>query len=177
MPPYACADVQIIKYQRGVNITQKGAKCDTYECRALKSRFRVAASRLARTSFDAQSFHLVSKRALRDTEDFRRSSFSRYFPAAGFQRTHDVSSFRFLECARFLGARRVYLNGGCIDLGRRHPERPHSNRFVDLERGPGGEDHGAFDEILQLADVARPSVLHEGSHQRLRDLVDRLAQS
>ena len=36
-----------------------------------ESRFRVLASCLARTSLDAESFHLVSKRAFRDTEDFR----------------------------------------------------------------------------------------------------------
>src|SRR5208283_2205650 len=42
----------------------------------------------------------------------------------------------------------------------------------DLKRRAGGEDDRAFDDVLQLPDIARPGVAHQGLHDRGRDRLD-----
>ena len=42
----------------------------------------------------------------------------------------------------------------------------------DLQRRAGGEDDRALDDVLQLADVARPGVARQGIHDRGRDGFD-----
>src|SRR5207245_25994 len=52
---------------------------------------------------------------------------------------------------------------------------PHPGREVLRGDGPPGENHRAFDLVLELADVAGPVVRRQEPHRRTRDLDRRSA--
>ena len=43
---------------------------------------------------------------------------------------------------------------------------------IDFERGASREDDGALEDVLQLADVARPRIRHQPAHGRRVDAVE-----
>ena len=71
-------------------------------------------------------------------------------------------------CSRSASASVTAAAAGDRDLRGRRLQVAEGN----LQRRAGGEDDRALDDVLQLADVARPGVANQGLHDRGRDGLD-----
>ena len=92
-----------------------------------------------------------------DGADLQRVGGLTAIAAKTLERTLDHGSFLRLKIEAVV--RRTLA---CLlrDLGR---------QFADLDAGPASNDDGAFDGVLELSNVARPTVVHQGSHGFRRD--------
>jgi hypothetical protein len=74
--------------------------------------------------------------------------------------TQPVSRRAATMCSRSASASVTTNSGRLRSLGGRRLQIAGRN----LERRPRREDNRAFDDVLELADVARPGVAHQGVH-------------
>ena len=105
----------------------------------------------------------MAQGAWRQAENPGRAAVALDDPAGLLEHTEDVFSLDHLQTARASGGR-------CRGAAR-------SDAKVEVQNRIGGEDDGAFEHVLQLADVARPRVCEQSLHGPRADPVDALADA
>jgi hypothetical protein len=76
------------------------------------------------------------------------------------ERARDHGPFLCLKIEAVVGRTRARL---LRDLVR---------QFAHLDAAPASNDHGALDGVLELSNVARPTVVHQGCHRIGRNRID-----
>src|SRR5262249_2798833 len=114
-------------------------------------------------SFDAELLDPAAEGIRVEPQDARRAPGPLDHSARGFERRPDVRALELLERARSVG-----LDPGGA-RGREHV-------LIDLEDRAAREDRSPLDDVLKLADVARPGVGGQAVHARAAEAVQALAE-
>ncbi|HKS81207.1 MAG TPA: hypothetical protein VJR23_06845 [Candidatus Acidoferrales bacterium] len=111
---------------------------------------------------DAELFHFVGESCTLQAKPRCGTFWSADEPIEALEGVKNVSALGVLECGQ----------------GQPAPDRRTAQFAQGRSQRPArGQDDGAFDEILKLADIARPGVLDEPFHTLLRDNFDAFLHS